>query len=216
MSSTTSVQGAPYLVQTDAPDIAGITMALAQWVDTRVVMVFASVADRTAKLPVPSQGAFAYMQDTGRYAYFDGSAWRALNPRPAYSVQIAQPNFATTGSYVNFASNQWQSLTALVPPSGLIKVTISANILNTNTGTSTVWATWTCTSGTLTILNDFGDAPAAQGLSAAGSRVYGSKTVLCQASPNSTITLTPQWNISSGSAATAQITDGLLLIDPVA
>jgi hypothetical protein len=209
MPSTTSIQGAPYLAQLEPPDISGISLALATWAETRVVMRFASAAVRNTVLIAPTKGMLCYLLDSGRYQTYDGSMWQWLQPRPLHTEQVSSPNFATTGSTVPFTNAQWPALTFTIPPSGQFWASISANISNINTPTSTVFATWLATTGTVTPMVN-------QALSAAGTRVFGTKRVLCTAAAGSSVTLTPQWFISSGDSTTAVIGDGMLAVEPIA
>lgn len=209
MPATTSAQGAPYLTQLDAPDIAGISQQLAQFFELRIVMRFASAAERDLKLSAPTKGMLCYLLDAGRYQTHDGSKWQWLQPRPVHTEQVSSPNFGTTGQTVAFTNQQWPALTFVVPASGQFWASISANISNINSNTSTVFVTWLPTAGTVTpIVN--------QSLSAAGARVYATKRVLCSAPGGSTVTLTPQWSISSGDSTTAFIGEGMLAVEPIA
>lgn len=127
--------------------------------------------------------------------------------RPVYSVQAAEPAYAAAGT-TNFTSAQWPALTFTVPASGQFFVSITGNLQNITTGTSTVFMLWGVTAGTITIL-------ANQALSAAGGRTYGTKRVLCTGVPGASVTLTPQWSMSSYTAGNGFITDGLLAVEPV-
>lgn len=211
MPSTTTIQGAPFLAQLEPPDISGISQAISQWAETRVVMVFASAAARSIAFGAtkPTKGMLAFLIDSGRYQTFDGSVWQWLQPRPVHTEQVLEPNYATTGSTVAFTGAQWPALTFTVPASGQFWASISANISNITGPTSTVWVTWLATTGTVTpIVN--------QGLSAVSGRVFATKRVLCSAPAGSSVTLTPQWSISSGDTRTVAIGDGMLAVEPIA
>lgn len=129
--------------------------------------------------------------------------------RPTQTTQVSTPTFSTTGSFVDFTSGQWPPLTATFPASGMMWVTVSADLNNTNTTVSTIWATFRVTSGSGTWNGD-------QSLSAAGGRVYASRRTLVSGTPNTSITYTPQWNVSSdGGSSVTNLTNGTLTAEPV-
>lgn len=134
-------------------------------------------------------------------------------PRPVKCEQVTQPPFNVAMTAVDFTSGAWPPVTFTVPVSGMVFVTVSASIKNTNTDTSTIWATYRM-SGGVTVATQFEDG----GLSSIGaSRAYASRRKLFTGLPaGATVTVTPQWQISSGSPATAQILGGQLVVEPVA
>ncbi|MGW5130350.1 hypothetical protein [Streptomyces sp. NPDC004135] len=130
--------------------------------------------------------------------------------RPSSSLQAANPPFNVVATYVDFLSASWAPITVTVPPSGMVRVTISANAENTNTSTSTCHVTWRA-SGATTLT-----ASAFNSLTAAGGRLAASRTRLITGmTPGQSLTITPQWNISSGSSATATISGGTLEVTPI-
>lgn len=130
--------------------------------------------------------------------------------RPVMSLQNANPPFNVLAAYVDFLPASWAPITVTVPPSGMVRVTVSADIMNTNTGTSTCHATWRA-SGAITI-----GASQFNNLSVSGSRIAGSRTrLITGATPGAALTITPQWNISSGTSATAAISGGNLEVTPI-
>ncbi|WP_328934142.1 MULTISPECIES: hypothetical protein [unclassified Streptomyces] len=130
--------------------------------------------------------------------------------RPSTSLQAANPPFNATATYVDFLSASWAPVTVTVPPSGMVRVTISGDAQNTNTATSTCHITWRA-SGTTTVT-----ASPFNSFTVAGIRVAGSRTrLLTGLTPGGSLTITPQWNISSGSSSTAQIAGGTLEVTPV-
>ena len=143
-----------------------------------------------------------------------GSAWRPVSPfTPQLTSQVSQPSFSTTGSFVAFTSGQWPALSFVVPPSGTAWVSISAAVQNTVTATSTGWVAWAASGG-------YAESPSEMnGVSCLGSRTYATRRVLRTGmTPGATVTLTPQWQISSAGTAFSQtrISDGQLTVEPVA
>lgn len=128
--------------------------------------------------------------------------------RPLYTKQISEPPFNVTFTFVNFTSAAWPGFTFVSPASGRIRVTISAAIGNTNTTTSTIWASFRLTGG-ITL-----EGSEAHGLSASGTRVYASRsTIVDGINPGVSTTITPTWNISSGNSATTFFAGGQLMVD---
>jgi hypothetical protein len=81
--STTTLQGLPYPVgSTDAPDGPAQILALAQAVEKKAVMVFASSAARTSAFSAAgvtaTEGMLCWLQDVNRYEYYTGAAWFPL------------------------------------------------------------------------------------------------------------------------------------------
>jgi hypothetical protein len=133
---------------------------------------------------------------------------------PSQTAQASEPNYATVGSFVDFTSGQWPALTFVFPPSGTVFITISADCQNTNTSTSTAWATWRLSSGSASWQN-MGQPGLGTGVSTSGSRTYASRRTMVSGTPRDAVTLTPQWNISSGNSSTAQIVNGTLSVEYV-
>lgn len=42
------------------------------------IAVFAGTAARGSAIPSPSEGQFAYLSDSNKLSYYDGSAWKVL------------------------------------------------------------------------------------------------------------------------------------------
>lgn len=133
--------------------------------------------------------------------------------RPSVSEQVSQPGYGTTGAFVDFTSGQWPPVTVTVPPSGQVNVTIGAAVANTNTTTSTAWAAWR-SSGATTIV-----ASEKNSVTAAGGRTYASRAYsLVGMTAGASLTITPQWNVSSAGAAgtVTRVSDGQLIVEPIA
>lgn len=75
MPTTSSVQGVPIPVAGDSDNVPydlGLTVG---FMEKRLVMVFASAADRDAKISAPAEGMAAYLQDTDELTLRIGTAW---------------------------------------------------------------------------------------------------------------------------------------------
>lgn len=133
--------------------------------------------------------------------------------RPSVSDQVSMPPSFTAGSPVDFTAGQWPPVTVTVPPSGMVRITIGAAVLNTNTTSSTAWAVWRA-SGALTE-----SATEKNGVSTQGGRTYASRTVVRSGlTPGTSLTITPQYNASSAGTvgSVTRVSDGQLIVEPIA
>lgn len=139
-------------------------------------------------------------------------------PYPPSSTQQNQtPPFTTTATFVDFTTAQWPALTVVVPPSGMVFVTISGFVQNTNTSTSTSWLGYRLSGArTEALVVPYRNKVSISGSGGSG-RVAGSRrTLFTGLTPGAQLTITPAWMISSGSAATATAQGGQLIAEPVA
>lgn len=155
-----------------------------------------------------------YWDDGTALKRWNGSAWRTVSALlPSVSDQVSMPGSFAIGAATDFTSGQWPPVSAVVPPSGMVEITIGAALINTNTASSTAWATWRA-SGALSE-----SATEKNSVSVAGGRMYGSRTVVRSGlTPGATLTLTPQYNVSSAGAigTVTRVSDGQLIIKPLA
>ncbi len=162
----------------------------------------------------PHPGQVLYYMDTD--AFYVGQLGGGVRQvrevvRPSASNQVSEPGYGTTGSFVDFTSGQWPPITVTVPPSGMLWISVGAACINTNTTTSTAWAAWKATGG----LTE--SASEANGVSTMGGRVYGTRRVLRTGlTPGASVTITPQWQISSFGAGITRVSNGQLSVEPVA
>lgn len=195
----------------DAPNAKVLAQNLADAIVSRSVMRFASASARSAALSSPVEGMPTWLIAEGRLEIYHSGAWLAWPPIPVQTDQVSDAPYNVTGTTTDYTSTAWPRPTFVAPPSGRAYITISAGISNTNTSGSTIWAAWRA-SGSLGF--SFIDLNKT-GLSAQGVRVVGSRRkLLTGMTPGETITIIPQWNISSGSASTAATFAGNLLVEP--
>lgn len=196
---------------TDAPSIPGAIAALADGVIPRSLLRYASASARNANISTPVEGMQTWLIAEARQEIYHNGSWLPWPPIPAESFQVSDAPYNQTGTTVDYTSGAWPRPQFIAPPSGRAYVTISAAVANTNTDASTIWAAWRATGSlgfTYSGLNT-------TGLSAQAKRVVASRRSLLKGmTPGETITLVPQWNISSGSSSTAETFSGHLLIEP--
>jgi hypothetical protein len=138
-----------------------------------------------------------------------------LGIAPTVTNFVTKPSFSSVGSYVDFTSGQWPAATLTVPSSGAVKVTISAgNLSNANTSTSTIRIAYRI-SGSNTVTADPLDSKCV--LATGTDETSMSRTAYISGlTPGGTITVTPQWRISSGTSGDISLDVGQLLVEPVA
>lgn len=168
-------------------------------------------SNATPNRPHPGQMLYQMDTDTLLLGLLAGGSRQVREAiRPSVSAQSGNPPFTTTAAYVDFTAGQWAPVTVTVPPSGMVDVTISGDITNTNSSTSTCHLSWRASgaiTAAATILNN---------LTVAGGRIAASRTrTITGATPGQPVTITPQWQISSGNASTASISGGFLEVTPI-
>jgi hypothetical protein len=78
MATTTSIQALPLPTYDDAPNIPDHLLALAQAIEQKLVMVFATTTDRDAKNPIPSGGMICFITNTLEFQAYDQTGWRTF------------------------------------------------------------------------------------------------------------------------------------------
>lgn len=166
-------------------------------------------AERDALTSLVPNGQSVFRLDTGVLEFKLSGSWVPRSPqRPLVSNQTAEPPYNVTGTTTDFLSGSFPAITFTAPPSGIVRVNISGACFNNNTSTSTAWMTYRM-SGAITFAGSEN-----AGLSAAGTRVYaGRSRVITGLNPGASCTVTPQWQISSGNAATSFISGGQLTVE---
>jgi hypothetical protein len=196
---------------TDAPSIPAAIKALADGVIPRSILRFASTTARNAAIATPVEGMMTWLTAEGRLEIRHNGAWLAWPPIPVQTFQVSDAPYNQIQVTVDYSSAAWPRPQFVVPPSGRAYITVSASIANLNTDTSTIWAAWRASGNLGYAFQDLQRT----GLSAQAKRVVGSKrTLLTGLTPGETITIVPQWNISSGSASTADTTSGAIIVEP--
>lgn len=207
-------QGVQIASRTDAPDAEKLAKDIANGIAGRTVMRFASASARGAALTgvaAPVEGMTTWLIAEGRLEIYHSGTWIRQNPAPVQTFQASDAPYNATQTTTDYTSGAWPRPAFVVPPSGRAYVTISAGLANYNTTASTIWAAWRAT-GTLGFtyvdLNK-------TGLSAQAHRIVASKRLMVTGmTPGETVTIVPQWNISSGNAADCETFGGALLVEP--
>lgn len=165
--------------------------------------------ERDALTNFVSDGQLAIRRDTGVLEAKLSGIWQPRSQqRPLLSNQVSFPPFNATGAFIDFTSGAFPPITFFPPPSGMFRIVVSGNISNTNAPTATVWLNYRLSGGVTSPAVD------AWGLSTTGGRLYGSKSWIHTGAPSGvSTTITPVWNISSGSSATAVVSAGQITVE---
>ncbi len=96
MATTTNNQSLRVPQSTDDPNIVEDMTNLALDIEKKLVMVFNSVTDRSARLPSPQEGMLSYLKDNNTYEYYDGAAWTEMvsSGAPTFTSGTAVPSNA--------------------------------------------------------------------------------------------------------------------------
>ncbi|MGW5633955.1 hypothetical protein [Streptomyces sp. NPDC003832] len=204
-------QGVAVWQLTDPPSIPGAAAALADGIIPRSLLRYASAAARNAAIDTPEEGMHTWLIAEARLEIYHSGAWLPWPPIPVQTFQVSDAPYNQTQVTVDYSNSAWPRPQFVAPPSGRAYVTISAGLANTNTDSSTVWAAWRATGSLGFSYSDLNRT----GLSAQAKRIVASKrSLLTGMTAGETITIIPQWNISSGSTSTAETFAGSLLIEP--
>ena len=124
-----------------------------------------------------------------------------------YTEQVSEPPFTSTGTYVDFTTAAWPYLTFTVPRSGRLTIIVSGYVINNNSAGSTCYINWRLTGGAYAALGH-------TALMGSASPIRASKVVpVYGCVPGAAYTLIPVWYISSGTATTATIIEGVIAVD---
>jgi hypothetical protein len=94
----TTIQSLPYPALSDAPNGPSAIQGLAQAVETKLVMRFASASARDSTVTSPTQGMLAWLDDTDIFTYYTGSAWVTLASKPFTPVYAQRTSSLTVNS----------------------------------------------------------------------------------------------------------------------
>jgi len=85
MTLYTRLNGLPYPQSTDTANLPLHLQSLAEGIDGRTVLRYATAADRDSAITTPVAGMVAWLTTPGALSYYTGSAWIALGAWNAYT-----------------------------------------------------------------------------------------------------------------------------------
>ena len=185
-TGATSIQAIPYPQLADQAHPDNIK-ELANYIDGRIVMRFASAAARDAAIASPAAGMSAWLTDVKQITVYDGTSWKvgvdpavfALSTTPPY-CQVTASSTANvgSGSFTNIAfdgevektanmthSNVTNNTRVTVTIAGLYTVTVSTSWTANATGMRGILVKKNGTN----MFQDYQGAPTTQGSSVSAS-----------------------------------------------
>lgn len=105
MPSTSTNQGVPVPIASDADNVPYAFSQFLGGIETRLVMRFLDASARTAAIPSPVEGMVAWLQDVDTLTIYDGSAWQPVwtataivDSERASVYQSSSQTFGTSGT----------------------------------------------------------------------------------------------------------------------
>lgn len=133
--------------------------------------------------------------------------------RPVVTNQAHDGSMNISGSFVNYSNTNWPYANFTAPPSGRVKVTISAALQNNSTTTSTCRLSWQMddlTNGTNVEMPNI-----QKGLLGMSNVNPGSYTKHYTLTPGHSYQIIPSWYLSSLGGTSILLQSGQLIIDPI-
>lgn len=131
MPNTTNQQ-LPYPASSAAPNVPADLQTLAQSVEKKVVQVFASAADRSTRMPSPTEGMMCWLQDVNRFDYYTGSTWARVAERIGDGAFDNAPGTTTSTTFGNLSGVSAGPVVSVpMVTAGVVAVHCTALISNT-------------------------------------------------------------------------------------
>lgn len=158
VAASTGIASLPYPTLDDSPNGSAQIQALAQAVETKLIVPFASAAARDATWPTPPAGALCWVAGAAAPQVYDGRTWQSLftstgnKPAPGWNDcnQISDPGFyliptgAANGPTGALTSDQGYLAMFVASPTtalqALFTATRQSGYVRWKTGAS--WGTW--------------------------------------------------------------------------
>lgn len=86
MPTTSANQGIRVLLSTDDPDVVDDINTIRASLELRVVGTYSTTADRSTRVPSPTQGMISVLRDTNTVQLFNGSTWVTIYPPPVPAI----------------------------------------------------------------------------------------------------------------------------------
>ncbi|MFE9398198.1 hypothetical protein [Streptomyces flavidovirens] len=135
----TPLSNLPYPQASDPADLPANLQSLAQSLDGRTVLRFATTAERDAKLPTPVAGQVAWIASPGRLMNYTGSVWVPVGAVPVFRVNSDGGTTTSTAYVETLTSATGDPMNAVftVPASGSVIISVGCYMFSsaTNVGT---------------------------------------------------------------------------------
>lgn len=143
MTAYTPLSGLPYPQATDTADIPAHFQSLAEGIDARTVLRFATAAARDAAITTPAAGMVVWLTSPGQLTHYTGSVWAPVSPGPVFLYNNDAGTTTSTTPAETLTSAAGDPLVAgfFAPPSGQVIVTVGALMFNSSATTCYMGAT---------------------------------------------------------------------------
>lgn len=164
--------------------------------------------ERNTLLNLVPNGQGVFVLSTGNLEFKVAGAFAPRSSqRPLISNQVSSPTFATGGAFVDFTTPQWPAITFTAPPSGIFTVTIGAGLSNVFNATASILIAPRVSGGLVS------GADRAKTVWATGSTFDASRTfTYTGATAGASVTVTPQWQVTTGTGGSASCVLGQLTV----
>lgn len=164
--------------------------------------------ERDALLNLVPNGQGVFVLSTGNLEFkLSGAFVPRSSQRPLISNQVSSPTFSTGGAFVDFTTPQWPAITFTAPPSGIFTVTIGAGLSNVASSTASILISPRISGGLVS------GSDRAKTVWATGSTFDASRSfTYTGATPGASVTVTPQWQVTTGTGASASCVLGQLKV----
>ncbi|MEU6348868.1 hypothetical protein ABZ896_06030 [Streptomyces sp. NPDC047072] len=128
MTAYTPLNALPYPQPTDTADLPLHLQSLAEAIDGRTVLRYATAAARDAAITTPVAGMVAWLTTPGQLTHYTGTVWSPVAPVPVFKANNDAGTTASTTAVEILADSATTAVTAAftAPPSGQAIVTLGA------------------------------------------------------------------------------------------
>ncbi|MDN3259641.1 hypothetical protein QWJ26_07385 [Streptomyces sp. CSDS2] len=135
MTAYTPLGGIPYPQPTDPANVPQHLQSLAETVDARTILRFASAAARDTVITAPAPGMVAWLSSPGQLTYYTGTAWQAVPAAPvfAYASDLGTTNSTAPVEVLPSGNAAPTAAVFTAPLAGKALVTVGAWINNSVT-----------------------------------------------------------------------------------
>ncbi|MEU3523180.1 hypothetical protein AB0E62_04820 [Streptomyces sp. NPDC038707] len=132
MTAYTPLGGIPYPQPTDPANVPQHLQSLAESVDARTILRFATATARDAAVTAPAPGMVAWLSSPGQLTYYTGTAWQPVATAPAfvYGSDPGTTNSTTPVEVLPSGSPTPMAVVFTAPLAGKALVTVGAWINN--------------------------------------------------------------------------------------
>lgn len=136
-------------------------------------------------------------------------------PRAQATKMVSTPSFSVAGAWTDFTSGQMPPITLTTPASGTILVQCGGGDMHNNNSSTATLRLGFRVSGTDTVAADTATDHQAS-VTGADNYSLSRRVPVTGLTPGGTITVTPQWRISSGTAGNIGLNACEMIVEPVA